>query len=80
MTQHMAVVSGGMGGLGEAICIKLARMGYKVVTTCSPGNTKREAWLAEHGGANLPARNEPGNIQYRGIEPAPGRYVKQRSD
>ena len=47
MAQRVAVVTGGMGGLGEAICIKLARMGYKVVTTCSPGNTKREQWLAE---------------------------------
>ena len=45
MTQRMAIVTGGMGGLGEAICIKLARMGYKVVTTCSPGNTKRALWL-----------------------------------
>ena len=40
MAQRVAVVTGGMGGLGEAICIKLARMGYKVVTTYSPGNTK----------------------------------------
>ena len=47
MTQRTAVVTGGMGGLGEAICIKLARMGYQVMTTCSPGNTKREAWLAD---------------------------------
>lgn len=47
MTQRLAIVTGGMGGLGEAICIKLARMGYKVVTTCSPGNTKRAAWLED---------------------------------
>lgn len=47
MTQRMAVVTGGMGGLGEAICMKLARMGYKVITTCSPGNKKREEWLAD---------------------------------
>lgn len=47
MTQRMAIVTGGMGGLGEAICIKLARMGYKVLTTCSPGNTKRVAWLED---------------------------------
>ena len=47
MTQRTAVVTGGMGGLGEAICIKLARMGCKVITTCSPGNTRREAWLAD---------------------------------
>ena len=45
MTQRVAVVSGGMGGLGEAICIKLAALGYKVCTTYSPGNTKADEWL-----------------------------------
>ncbi|MDP9107601.1 MAG: acetoacetyl-CoA reductase, partial [Pseudomonadota bacterium] len=40
-------VTGGMGGLGEAVCIKLAALGYQVVTTYSPGNTKSSAWLAE---------------------------------
>jgi len=34
-----------MGGLGEAVCIKLAALGYKVVTTYSPGNKKAEEWL-----------------------------------
>jgi acetoacetyl-CoA reductase len=34
-----------MGGLGEAVCIKLAALGYKVVTTYSPGNGKVESWL-----------------------------------
>jgi acetoacetyl-CoA reductase len=44
---RVAVVTGGMGGLGEAICMKLSKMGYKVVATFSPGNTKHAAWLAE---------------------------------
>jgi acetoacetyl-CoA reductase len=35
-----------MGGLGEAVCIKLAALGYKVVTTYSPGNSKAKDWLA----------------------------------
>jgi acetoacetyl-CoA reductase len=43
---HIALVTGGMGGLGEAICIKLAALGYKVVTTHSPGNAKAAEWLA----------------------------------
>ena len=43
---RVALVTGGMGGLGEAICIKLAALGYKVVTTYSPGNGKAEEWLA----------------------------------
>jgi acetoacetyl-CoA reductase len=42
---RVALVTGGMGGLGEAICIKLAALGDKVVTTYSPGNTKAPEWL-----------------------------------
>lgn len=44
---RVTLVTGGMGGLGEAICMKMADMGYKVATTYSPGNTKVNAWLAE---------------------------------
>jgi acetoacetyl-CoA reductase len=42
---RIALVTGGMGGLGEAICLKMAALGYKVVTTHSPGNTKASEWL-----------------------------------
>jgi len=44
---RVAVVTGGMGGLGEAICMKLGKMDYKVIATYSPGNTKHNEWLAE---------------------------------
>src|SRR5207244_9228274 len=47
MAQRVAVVTGGMGGLGEAICVKLSAMGYKVIATYSPGNKKKDEWLAE---------------------------------
>ena len=43
---RIALVTGGMGGLGEAICIKMAALGYTVVTTHSPGNAKVGEWLA----------------------------------
>ena len=47
MDKHrVALVTGGMGGLGEAICIKMAALGYTVVTTYSPGNTKATEWLS----------------------------------
>lgn len=45
--KRLALVTGGMGGLGEAICIKLCALGYQVVTTYSPGNTIASQWLAE---------------------------------
>lgn len=44
-TKRLALVTGGMGGLGEAICIKLAGLGYTVITTYSPKNTKGKEWL-----------------------------------
>ena len=43
--QRVALVTGGMGGLGEAICIKLAALGDKVITTYSPNNAKAQEWL-----------------------------------
>ncbi|MDH3288998.1 MAG: beta-ketoacyl-ACP reductase [Betaproteobacteria bacterium] len=47
MAQRVAVVTGGMGGIGEAICMRLAKAGHKVVATYSPGNTKSAQWLQE---------------------------------
>jgi acetoacetyl-CoA reductase len=44
-TKRIALVTGGMGGLGEAICFKLAALGYTVITTYSPGNTRAQEWL-----------------------------------
>ena len=55
-TTRVALVTGGMGGLGEAICIKLADLGYKVVTTYSPGNTKAKEWLDGMQQVGLPVR------------------------
>jgi len=48
--QRIAVVTGGMGGLGESISTKMADAGYKVVVTYSPSNTKFKAWLDDMKG------------------------------
>jgi len=44
MAQRVALVTGGMGGLGEAICMKLADMGITVVATFSSSNSKADDW------------------------------------
>jgi acetoacetyl-CoA reductase len=43
---RIALVTGGMGGIGTAICRELSARGLQVVTTYSPGNTRVSEWLA----------------------------------
>jgi acetoacetyl-CoA reductase len=45
--KRVVLVTGGMGGLGEAICKKMAAMGNMVVVTYSPSNKTSGEWLAE---------------------------------
>jgi acetoacetyl-CoA reductase len=47
MTQRTALITGGMGGLGETISTKMHDAGYHVVVTRSPGNNNAENWLAD---------------------------------
>jgi len=61
-TPRVALVTGGMGGLGEAICIKLAALGYRVVTTHSPGNTKASEWLDAMKGQGYDFRAYPCDV------------------
>ena len=46
MTKRLAVITGGMGGLGETISLKMWDAGYNVVVTYSPGNKSAHEWLA----------------------------------
>jgi acetoacetyl-CoA reductase len=45
---RVAVITGGMGGLGDSISAKMHAAGYRVVVTHSPGNTKAKEWISEH--------------------------------
>lgn len=44
---RVAVVTGGMGGLGTALCQHLAKGGMRVATTYSPDNSRASEWLAQ---------------------------------
>ena len=54
---RLAVVTGGMGGLGTALCRHLAKNGLTVVATYSPGNKQVDEWLSEqrHNGFDFKA-------------------------
>ena len=41
---------------------------------------KWSEWLAEYAGGTRSAPAKPGNAKYLPIEPAPGRYVKQKAN
>ncbi len=45
--QRVALVTGGMGGLGETISTKMVDGGYRVAVTYSPGNAKHGEWVAD---------------------------------
>ena len=47
MTKRVALITGGMGGLGETISTKMADAGYQVAVTYSPSNKTSEKWLAD---------------------------------
>lgn len=50
---RVAIVTGGMGGLGEEICKRLADAGCTVVTTYSPSNDHALTWLSKESGAGF---------------------------
>jgi len=47
MAQRIALITGGMGGLGESISTKMHGAGYRVVVTHSPANKNAAGWNAE---------------------------------
>jgi acetoacetyl-CoA reductase len=47
MARRVALITGGMGGLGETISTKMADAGYRVAVTYSPSNKTSGEWAAE---------------------------------
>src|SRR4051812_13112816 len=46
LVSRIAFVSGGMGGIGTAICRRLGRSGHTVIAGCLPGYEKKDEWLS----------------------------------
>jgi acetoacetyl-CoA reductase len=62
LKQRIAFVSGGMGGIGTAVCRRLARSGAKVVAGCLPGYEKKNEWISRMHGEGLQVHAAEGNV------------------
>ena len=61
MSKRVAYVTGGMGGIGTAICRKLADAGYTVVAGCGP-TRDFEKWLNEQKADGYAFHASAGNV------------------
>jgi len=62
MVDRVAFVTGGMGGIGTAICKRLAANGNKVVANCLPGYDKQEEWLGGMRAQGYAVHAAEGNV------------------
>ncbi len=61
MSQKIAYVTGGMGGIGTAICQKLAKAGFKVIAGCGPSRDYQK-WLDEQKALGFSFYASVGNV------------------
>ena len=61
MTQKVAYVTGGMGGIGTAICQRLHRDGFKVIAGCGPSRDFQK-WLDEQKALGYEFHASVGNV------------------
>ena len=62
MSQKIAYVTGGMGGIGTAICQRLAKDGYKVIAGCGPNSPRKDRWIGEQKAIGYDFIPSEGNV------------------
>jgi len=61
MAQKVAYVTGGMGGIGTAICQRLHKEGFKVIAGCGPTRDYAK-WIAEQKALGYTFHTSVGNV------------------
>ena len=61
MSQKVAYVTGGMGGIGTAICQRMHKKGFKVVAGCGPTRDHAK-WIAEQAALGFTFYASVGNV------------------
>jgi acetoacetyl-CoA reductase len=62
MSEKVAYVTGGMGGIGTSICQRLAKDGFTVVAGCGPNSPRKDRWLAEQKALGFDFLASEGNV------------------
>lgn len=62
MSKRIAYVTGGMGGIGTAICTRLCKDGYTVVAGCGPNSARKDKWLATMREQGFDIHASEGNV------------------
>ena len=62
MAQHIAYVTGGMGGIGTPICKRLCKEGYTVIAGCGPNSPRKDKWLADMRSQGFEVHASEGNV------------------
>ncbi len=62
MSKKIAFVTGGMGGIGTAICQRLAKDGFVVVAGCGPESQIRSEWLSQQHSLGFEFIASEGNV------------------
>jgi acetoacetyl-CoA reductase len=60
--KRVVFVTGGMGGIGSAICRRLAAAGHTIVAGCLPGYDKKEDWLGRMRGEGFRVHAAEGDV------------------
>ncbi|MDH4394953.1 MAG: 3-ketoacyl-ACP reductase [Limnobacter sp.] len=58
----VAYVTGGMGGIGTAICKRLCQDGFRVIAGCGPNSPRKDKWLGEMRDAGFEVWASEGNV------------------
>ncbi len=59
---RIAYVTGGMGGIGSAICSRLCAEGYIVIAGCGPNSTRKGTWIDDMRAKGHKVHCSEGNV------------------
>jgi len=62
MSQRIAYVTGGMGGIGTTICQRLHQQGFRVIAGCGPNSPRRAKWIDDQQALGFDFVASEGNV------------------